>query len=246
MKITEDVYIVGGGIYGIGISSDLDCNVFVIDGGNEIMIIDAGVGVETDIILKNMEKEALDISKVNKLLLTHTHLDHSGGAADIKKTLGAEIYVSEIEADFIETGDEEAIGLPLARKTGVYPENYSLVPVDVDHRLKGDEYITVGKYTVRVIPTPGHSKGSISVLLETSDKNILFSGDTVFFGGALGLLNMPDSSLADYKIGIGNLKGLSVDCLLPSHSGFTVGKGQVHIDKAIEALAGLGVPKMLN
>ena len=244
MKIIEDVYMVGGGIYGIGTSSNLDCNVFVIDGGDEMMLIDAGVGVETELIIKNIEKEGLDPSKLTKLLLTHTHLDHAGGSATIKKTLGTEIYVSEIEAENLVTGDEGAIGLTLAKKAGIYPEHYSLTAVDVDYRLKGGENITVGKYTVRVIPTPGHSKGSISVLLRASDKNVLFSGDTVFFGGTLGLLNMPDSSLTDYKEGVGNLKDLSIDCLLPSHSGFAIGNGQAHINMAIEALNGLGVPKM--
>ena len=244
MKIIEDVYMVGGGIYGIGISSNLDCNIFIIDGGDDMMIIDAGVGVETELIIKNIEKEGLDTSKLTKLLLTHTHLDHAGGSANIKKALDPEIYVSDIEADNLVNGDEDAIGLTLAKKAGIYPESYCLTAVNVDHRLKGGENITVGKYSVRAIPTPGHSRGSVSVLLKTSDKNVLFSGDTVFFGGTLGLLNMPDSSLTEYKVGVGNLKGLSVDALLPSHSGFTIGNGQAHIDMAIEALNGLGVPKM--
>ena len=70
MKITEDVYIVGGGIYGIGTSSDLDCNVFAIDGGSEIMIVDAGVGVSTDILLKNIEEEGLDLSRRSQGLVS--------------------------------------------------------------------------------------------------------------------------------------------------------------------------------
>ncbi len=244
MKIIDDVYIVGGGTNGIGISHRIDSNIYAIDGGDEIMLIDAGVGVDTDLIIRNIEQDGLDPSKVTKLLLTHAHLDHAGGAANIKNMLGAKLYVSEIEAPYLENGDEEAIGLIAAKKAGIYPDNYSLTPVDVDLRLKGDDQITVGKHTVRIIATPGHSRGSISVLLKTRDKTVLFSGDTVFFGGTLGLLNLPDSSLTEYKDGIKNLKGLSVDCLLPSHSGFTVGCGQVHIDMAIAALEGLGVPKM--
>lgn len=244
MKILEDVYLVGGGLYGIGTSCDLDCNVFVIDGGDEIMLIDAGVGVDTHKIMMNIEKESLVTSKIKKLVLTHTHLDHAGGAADFKDLLGLQIYVSDKEAAYLEEGNEDAIGLTQAKKVKVYPEDYRLKKVNVDHRLQGGESIRVGKYTIDVISTPGHSKGSISLLLKGHEKKILFSGDTVFMGGTLCLLNLPDSSLTDYKEGIGNLKDLSIDCLLPGHAGFTLSNGQVHINMAIQALEGLGVPKM--
>ncbi len=244
MKIIDDVYIVGGGTNGIGISHRIDSNIYAVDGGDEILLIDAGVGVDTDLIIRNIGQDGLDPSKVTKLLLTHAHLDHAGGAATIKNKLGAKLYVSEIEAPYIENGDEEAIGLIAAKKAGIYPENFTLTPVAVDVRLQDGDQITVGKYTVRIISTPGHSRGSVSALLNVQDKTVLFSGDTVFFGGTLGLLNLPDSSLTEYKEGLKKLKGLSVDCLLPSHSGFTVGCGQVHIDMAGAALEGLGVPKM--
>ena len=45
MKIVEDIYVVGGGNYGIGISASLDCNIYLIDGGTESALIDAGVDV---------------------------------------------------------------------------------------------------------------------------------------------------------------------------------------------------------
>ena len=47
MKILEDIYIVGGGEYGIGISNYLDCNVFLIDGGGDAVLIGSGVGQDT-------------------------------------------------------------------------------------------------------------------------------------------------------------------------------------------------------
>ena len=245
MKIVEDVYLVGGGLYGFGISNDLDCNVFLVDGESEMALIDAGVGEDTSTIIDNIKKEGLDVSKVSKVILTHAHLDHSGGAAGLKKSLGLRVYISEIEAEYLENGDEDAIGLNIAKRTGVYAEHFSLTPVKIDQKLKGGESIKIGKYTIKVIPTPGHSRGSVCLLLEGHKNRILFSGDTVFTRGQLCLLNLPDSSLADYREGLKNLANLAIDTLLPSHIGFTIRKGQAHIDMALEAMQHMELPGMM-
>ena len=245
MRIVEDVYLIGGGLYGIGISNDLDCNVFLVDGESEMALIDTGVGVGTSMIIDNIKKEGLDISKISKLILTHAHLDHSGGTAELKKSLGLEVYISEIEAGYIENGDEDAIGLNIAKRTGVYAEHFNLTPVKIDQRLKGGESIKIGKYAMKVILTPGHSRGSVCLFLEGHANRILFSGDTVFTRGELCLLNLPDSSLADYRKGLKNLANLSIDALLPSHIGFTIKKGQAHIDMALEALRHMELPGMM-
>ncbi len=245
MKILDDVYLVGGGIYGIGISSRLDCNVFLIDGGSESALIDSGVGADTEQLIRNIERERLDVGKVRKLFLTHAHLDHSGGAADLKKQLNLEIYLSAVEAPFLETGDEEAIGLRKAKTAKVYPQTYGLRPAAVDHPLRGEEEAHVGKYSLRCIPTPGHSKGSMCYLVQGHERRILFVGDTVFQGGCLALQNLPDSSLVDYAKGIERISEIAVDCLLPSHYGFTLTEGQHHIGLARAALTGIGLPRML-
>jgi glyoxylase-like metal-dependent hydrolase (beta-lactamase superfamily II) len=247
MKILDDIYAVGGGKYGIGISSELDCNVYLIDGGEELALIDAGVGAETERIIENVVKESLNKTKISKLILTHAHLDHAGGTARLKEILNLEVYISEKEAVYLETGDEYAIGLVAAKKSGIYPKDYKLHPVKVDHCLNGGESIKVGKYNLRVIPTPGHSKGSICLSLIGNGKRILFSGDTIFMGGLICLLNLPDSSLGDYKEGIKNLENLSVDSLIPSHYGFSLNYGQLHINMAADALLNnIAVPKMIE
>ena len=179
-------------------------------------------------------------------LLPQPGADHAGGAANLKGILDLETYISKIEAPFLENGDEEAIGLVTAKRSGVYPEDYKLKAVKVDNGITGDEMIQLGKYTLQIIHTPGHSKGSICILLLGHEKRVLFTGDTIYMNGLLGLLNLPDSSLADYKYGINNLKDLSVDSLIPGHYGFTLNYGQLHIDIALESLNNLTVPKMIS
>jgi glyoxylase-like metal-dependent hydrolase (beta-lactamase superfamily II) len=245
MKILKDIYVIGGGIYGIGLSSDLDCNVFFIDCGKEAVLIDSGVGINTEKLISNIEAEGLDPGKITKLLLTHSHLDHSGGASDLKRLLGLEIYISEIEAPFLESGDEDSIGLSAAKQTRIYPKNYRLKSVKIDHRLKRRRSLNTYLYRIEAIPTPGHSKGSISYLIHGHEKKIIFTGDTVFQNGTIGLLNFPDSSLKDYRRGINNFKNLGVDSLIPGHFGFVINKGQSHLDIAIKNLSEISVPKMV-
>ena len=244
MQILEDIYIVGGGEYGIGISNRLDCNVYLIDGGDDAVLIDSGVGQDTQKIIDNISSININKEKISKLILTHAHLDHSGGARDLKKILGLEIFISKIEARYMEKGDEESIGLNIAKKSGIYPGNFKLKPVKIDSALSGNEIIKVGKYNLKIINTPGHSTGSICILLENHSKKVLFSGDTVFIRGLLCMLNLPDSSLKDYKIGIDNLSKYKIDSLLPSHYGFTLGYGKKHIEMAKTALQSLSIPPM--
>jgi glyoxylase-like metal-dependent hydrolase (beta-lactamase superfamily II) len=245
MKLLKDVFVVGGGEYGIGLSHGLDCNVYLIDCGDQAALIDAGAGKETDRIVANAEGEGIPRRKIRTLVLTHTHLDHSGGAKYLKETCGARLYVSALEAGALERGDEEAISLPQAKKSGIYPPDATFPAVTVECKVTGGETFTAGKYTFTLIATPGHSRGSLSVLVEGGEKRMLFSGDAVFLRGLLALQNIPDCSITDYKVGMSRLGGLSIDCLFPGHFGFTINYGQKHIDMAIDALSSLSYPKSI-
>ncbi len=243
MRLAEGVYIVGGGRNGLGISNDYDCNVYLLNGGEEMALIDAGVGLDTDKIISNISSEEVDPAKIRYILLTHGHADHSGGSKQLRDRLSAEVAISREEAEFIRRGDEVNLGLDVARAYGVYPSSYHLHPCEVDIELEDDQQISIGRLEVKAIATPGHSKGSICYLLKGKDKTYLFSGDTVFCGGTISLLNCVGSSLEDYRLNISKLAGLGVDGLLPGHVPFCLGGGQEHIDRVIEAFKGLWPPK---
>lgn len=245
MRLLKDVFVVGGGEYGIGLSHELDCNIYLVDCGDEAVLIDAGAGKETERILENAQGEGIRRQKIRTLVLTHAHLDHSGGAKYLKEACGARLYVSALEAGAIETGDEEAISLPQARRSGIYPPDATLPAVPVDVAVRGGEIFTAGRYTFQLVATPGHSRGSLSLLVDGGEKRMLFSGDAVFLRGLLALQNIPDCSLTDYKVGMGRLAGRGIECLFPGHFGFTINYGQRHIDMAIDSLSSLSYPKSI-
>ena len=241
MRLFEDVYLVGSGQ--AGLSHDCDCHVYLLDGGEEMALIDAGVGLDTEAILRNVEEDGLDKARLNKVLITHCHSDHAAGAKELRERFGLRVIASEIEAEFMrERNDTIETGLELARNEGIYPEDYEYSYTAVDEVLEDGDTVRVGKYGLRVIIVPGHSTGATCYLLEQTGRRTLFTGDVVFFNGNIGLLNCPGSGLDDYRENIGKLAGLGIDALLSGHFLFTVRGGQTHIDQAIENLKKAFVP----
>ncbi len=243
MKVIPGVHIVGSGRNGLGISNEYDCHVYLIDGGKELALIDAGAGIDVQQTLDNIVAEGFRVADISKILLTHAHADHSGACAALKSQLGVSVIVSSEEADFVRRADEAELGLTFARSAGWYPSDYHLQPCEVDIELEDGQEIMVGDLQITAIKTPGHSSGSTCYLMEGGAATCLFAGDTVFLRGLISLLNAPGSSVQDYCQGIKKLANLGVDALLPGHLGFCLGGGQGHIDKAIEAFEDLPVPE---
>ena len=79
---------------GCSTSHDNDCNVYAIDGGGEFALIDSGCGIETGQLIENMKLDGIPLERVTLLLLTHGHLDHSGGARSLRDRLGLQIGAS--------------------------------------------------------------------------------------------------------------------------------------------------------
>src|SRR3954452_10485932 len=101
MRLSEEVYLVGGGDYGFNLSHRLDCHTYVVDGGSELVLIDAGFGPGTDEILANMRADGLDPARVSKIVVTHYHADHAGGCAPLARATGAEGWAPGEAADTI-------------------------------------------------------------------------------------------------------------------------------------------------
>ncbi|MEM3873117.1 MAG: MBL fold metallo-hydrolase [Nitrososphaeria archaeon] len=240
MKIVKDIYLVGSGQ--IRLSNPMDCHIYLIDGGNEFALIDAGVGLNTELIIENIRNEGFDEKNIRYLLLTHTHADHAGGCKKFKETIGCKIITSESEGRMLEGGSEEELGLDVAKRSDIYPKDYVFEHCKVDQIVKHYDIIRIGKYSIRAIIVPGHSKESVCYLLDQNGYKILFSSDVVFFGGTIGLGNWPGSSLEEYRKNIGKLSNLSVDALLPGHFMWTLKDGQAHLNKAVENLKLAWVP----
>src|SRR5918995_3054919 len=193
MRITEQIALVASGANGLGLSNQLDCNVYLIDGGRESALVDAGCGLEPERILARIEMSGIDPQTINQVLLTHCHADHSAGARFWSETLDAAVVAPQQSAAALRSGDEDVINLKRARAAGVYPADFSLSPIPVSRSVDEGDLIRVGSLQLEVLRTPGHSFDHVAYLLCGDDAEpLLFGGDVLLTDGRIMLLDAPD------------------------------------------------------
>jgi glyoxylase-like metal-dependent hydrolase (beta-lactamase superfamily II) len=104
------------------------------------------------------------------IILTHGHFDHIIGAEAFKQKTGAKIAAHELEAEYL-ADPEKSMTFYFDSET-----------VSADVLFKDGDLINFGDFSLRVIHTPGHSKGSSCFVYENGDQKIMFTGDTLFKG----------------------------------------------------------------
>jgi glyoxylase-like metal-dependent hydrolase (beta-lactamase superfamily II) len=229
MRITARIALVASGANGFGLSNQLDCNVYLISGGGEAALVDAGCGLEPERILARIEMSGIDPQTIAQVLLTHCHADHSAGARFWSETLDAAVIAPEQSAAALSSGDENIINLKRARAAGVYPADFSLSPVPVSRSVDEGDVIQVGALRLEVLRTPGHSFDHVAYLLRSDDAEpLLFGGDVLLSDGRIMLLDAPDCRIDAYGETIRRLADLQVEGLMPGHGAFTLhGAGQI-------------------
>ena len=246
MRLAERIYLVGSGSNGFDLTDPYDCHVYLIDGGNELALVDVGAGMGAEAIVENVKRDGFDPGLIRHLILTHGHGDHAGGAPRMRSLLDQPaIHASGVIADSLRRADEKAISIDVAKVAGIYPLEYRLDPCPVDHELEEGATIDVGNLRLTVFDTPGHSDGHVSLLLEEGGRRTLFAGDVIFFGGKILLQNIHDCRL-DALIGsLRKLRRLDVSALLPGHLTLSLRDGQRHIERANQVLDRLLIPEQM-
>jgi glyoxylase-like metal-dependent hydrolase (beta-lactamase superfamily II) len=153
---------------------DFGSNCYLVgdEDTKEGMIIDPGDDGSS--IMKQVKALGLSIKII---VLTHSHIDHVGGLADVKKATGAVIAIHENEAPFL---------LKQPRLMEFMPPTPPSPPAD--RLLKDGDMIKVGKLKFKVLHTPGHTSGGICLLGD----GIVFTGDTLF-NFSIGRADFPGS-----------------------------------------------------
>jgi len=182
-----------------------DGNVYLILDEKPILV-DAGMIAAPT--LRNIKK-LIDPQKIEMIVLTHCHHDHSGAAPELKAATGARLLLSEKEVGAV--GDDLA---SVAYLFGQQAPQY-----EVDQTLKEGMVLDIGEWKLEVMETPGHSQGSLC-LYEPRAK-VLFSGDTVFPDGNIGRTDMYGGSTPDLVASIERLTALDVEIMYPGHMEIT-------------------------
>lgn len=201
--IAEGIYCVGGP----GISRTDDATVFIIDFSGELVMIDAGAGGSTRLLIGNIEKAGLNPNAITHLFLTHCHIDHIGSAPAFRKRFGCLLVMHEDDATALEMGD------PVRTAANWYDTTFP--PTTIDIKLKGEhEIFTFGGEELHCLHTPGHTPGSISLYIDRGGQRILFGQD--IHGPFLASFG---SNLEKWRASMEKLIALKADILCEGHFG---------------------------
>ena len=154
-------------------------NCYIVHNGKEAFVVDPSIS-EKKILAKLNERNL----SLKGILLTHGHFDHIWRAQELRNETGSPLYVHELDAEMLTDSDKNAYR-PFTGK------EFTVDKADV--LLHGGDVLTLGDERIKVLHTPGHTKGS--VCYDTGDS--LLSGDTIFaegfgrydlYGGDVGAL----------------------------------------------------------
>lgn len=153
----------------------LGCNCTIL--GDEVshdaIVIDPGADVAS--ILAVLARHQLS---VRQIVVTHAHIDHIAGAAELKALTGAPVIYSEADLPLVAMMDVQAGWIGIAEPE-VAPPDHS--PADM-------EKVAVAGIEAHVLLTPGHTPGSLSLYLPR--EGLLLAGDTLF-QGSVGRTDLP-------------------------------------------------------
>jgi len=174
-------------------------NSYLLGDGRDHLVIDPGP--VDPVHLQRLL--ALTAGRISRVLVTHTHRDHSPGAAWLKARTGARL-----------------VGLPPPAGPR---QDASFVP---DHRPGHGEVLDTPAGALKVLHTPGHASNHLCFLLEA--QRLLFAGDQVMQGATV-VIDPPDGDMAAYLEALHGLGEEAFATIAPGH-GFLIGQGHAAID----------------
>ncbi|HEY2921746.1 MAG TPA: MBL fold metallo-hydrolase [Candidatus Binatia bacterium] len=169
-----------------GIMTLQGTNQYVV-GKENVIVIDVALSADANLDGILEQVEAMGAKKIEKILLTHIHNDHCGGALALRKRCAAKLGIHRSRRGYL--GGE-------------------------DFQYDDNERISFGEGELHVLHTPGHESGHCC-FYESGDK-VLFSGDNIL-GYGTAVIRPPDGNMTDYLKSLERLLGFDISLILPGH-----------------------------
>ncbi len=150
-----------------------NCSIFGDETTKEAVVVDPGD--EIGRIQEVLDRHGLTVKWI---VVTHAHIDHIGGAGKLRELTGAPVYMNQADHSLCQGLGQQAAWLGMPEPEGV--------AIDLD--LKDGDALDAAGARFDVLHTPGHTQGSVSLLIASEKK--LVAGDTLFLD-SIGRTDLP-------------------------------------------------------
>lgn len=218
-SIPDEPFRIAGNLYYVGHTG---VTAFLLTGPEGHVLIDGGYPEHGPLIIESIAKLGFDIADVEVLLNSHAHSDHAGGLRDLQEASGAELWVSEGDAEVMAAGGAGDPALGPLRFPGLLGGLRFPAP-RIDHRFKDGEVIRVGPIELTAHVTAGHTRGCTSWSFPVRDGERELLAVSICSLTLLPFVSLvePESYpgiRADFERSFRTLRGLPTDIFLASHS----------------------------
>ena len=217
-SVPDEPFRIAGNLYYVGATG---VTSFLLTGPEGHVLIDGGYPETAPLIIASIARLGFDIADVEVLLNSHAHFDHAGGLRELQEASGAELWISEGDADLVAAGGagDRSFGPLGYLGIGRFPAPR------VDRRFRDGDTIRVGPVALTAHVTPGHTPGCTSWAIPVRD------GDRELVAVSICSLSLlPFMSLVEpesypgirsgFEDSFRTLRALPADIFLGAHSSF--------------------------
>lgn len=206
----------------------LGVNVYLIDGGDEFLLIDIGYLDTVDEIVELIRKMDFNLSMCKMIIATHADADHIQGIARAKELMKTKVAAHPLTVEPLESGDEIMTYATIKAQDFAIP----MPRCKVDIEIKEGDVIDVGSVKLEVWHTPGHTAGQLAFKMG----KLLFCGDNIYKDSCVGVIDAHHGShIPDFIQSLKRIIKDDSEFLLPSH-GPVFRRDNRIVQKAIDRL----------
>ncbi len=183
-----------------------DVNAWAIQTSDGIIMIDATYDYSVkELIVDAMPKAGLDPKQIKYVVVTHGHGDHSAGVKYLQDTFGARVLMSDADWKLLaQPARGGSAGAPVPKR---------------DMTVTDGQTLTLGDTTITMYVTPGHTLGTISLVIPVKDKGVAHTA--AFWGGTSVGINSPADNVVAYSASARRFSDIAgkanADILLSNH-----------------------------